>query len=283
MTTEVIITGTGMPPPEAGRAGPGVLVSYGGVRLQFDAGRATSLRLAEVGVRAAELDAVFITHHHSDHLTGADDLFFAAWLNRPESHILTFVAPQGPSTRFLDRMIEPYTDDIEVRVAHTGRAYPKPKVIGFESTESPVEVWQSDCGSVTVKAVAVHHHPVDPAVAYRVDTPDGAVVISGDTRVCDEVLDLSRGCEILVHEAFRVDAWVEHTGDPSAAVIGDYHANTVALGAMANQADPGLLMLTHLAPPPKTEAEKKAFVDDLRQGGFDGEVIVCDDLASASF
>jgi ribonuclease Z len=53
----------------------------------------------------------------------------------------------------------------------------------------------------------VHHEPVSPAVAYRVDTPDGAVVISGDTRVCDEVAESSEGTNVLVHEIVRASGY----------------------------------------------------------------------------
>ena len=74
MTTTVTITGTGCPIPDAERAGPGVLVDVDGLRLQFDAGRSTVQRLAGAGLAYAEIDAVFITHHHSDHLTGLQDL-----------------------------------------------------------------------------------------------------------------------------------------------------------------------------------------------------------------
>ena len=76
MTTTVVLTGTGMPHAQPGRAGPGVMVRHGELVLQFDAGRATVLRLVEAGVRPGDVDAVFITHHHSDHLTGLVDLVF---------------------------------------------------------------------------------------------------------------------------------------------------------------------------------------------------------------
>ena len=52
MSTEVVITGSGVPHVAPGSAGPGVLVRHGNTALQFDAGRATSLRLAEAGTRS---------------------------------------------------------------------------------------------------------------------------------------------------------------------------------------------------------------------------------------
>ncbi len=281
MTTTVTITGTGLPPIEAGRAGAGTLVEYEGVALQFDAGRATALRLAEAGRNPADLDAVFLTHHHSDHLTGVVDLVMTAWVNRPVSTDLSFVAPAGPCVRFLERMLEPYDEDLAVRIRHTHRAYPAPEIASFDPTPEPQEVWTG--GGVRVLARTVHHHPVDPAVAYRIETPDGVVVVSGDTRVCDEVEDFAAGSDVLVHEAFRVDDFVERANDPTARVIGDYHSDTVALGEMVKRAEPGLLMLTHLAPPPRSEADKQRFVDDIRAGGFEGDVMVCDDLDTAAF
>ena len=289
MTTIVTVTGTGLPPIEPGRAGAGCLVQYQdqaagrSVALQFDAGRATALRLAEAGQHPAGLDAVFITHHHSDHVTGVVDLVFTAWVNRPESVNLSFVAPDGPSIRFLERMLEPYDEDLAVRVAHTGRAYPTPGITGFTAATEPQVVWEDQEVGVRVLSRSVNHHPVDPAVGYRVETPDGVVVISGDTRVCDEIEDFATGCDVLVHEAFFTDEFVAMSGDPSARVIGDYHADTTALGVMCHRAEPAMLMITHMAPPPRSAADRQRFEDAIRSGGYQGPVIVCNDLDSHRF
>lgn len=77
----VTLTGTGGPPPVDGLAGPGTLVRYGDdtndcrdVLLQFDAGRGTVMRLSQLGIQPAQLDAVFFTHIHSDHVEGFSDI-----------------------------------------------------------------------------------------------------------------------------------------------------------------------------------------------------------------
>ena len=96
-------------------------------------------------------------------------------------------------------------------------------------------MWTSDDETVRVLAVGVHHEPVPDAVAYRVETPDGVVVISGDTRVCVEVEDLSAGADVLVHEACRASALADLIAGTTFETIFSYHADTVALGAMAER------------------------------------------------
>ena len=109
---------------------------------------------------------------------------------------LPIVAPDGESTRFARRMLDPFVDDIAVRVKHLHDRASEHDLRAFALPSSPVEVRRNADGSVVVEAVGVHHEPVREAVAYRITTPAGVVVISGDTRVCDEVLDFARGASV---------------------------------------------------------------------------------------
>ncbi len=291
MTTKVTITGTGVPHMSPGRAGSGVLVEYGDVKLQFDAGNATSLRLIEAGVHTHQLSALFITHHHSDHLTGLTDVLFSRWLESHGTFVpLPVVAPAGPSVRFLERIMDPWKDDIDVRPDHVHRHdHPGPRILAFDPepcVATATEVWRDAANGVRVLARAVHHEPVLPAVAYRVETPDGAVVISGDTIVCNEVAELASGARVLIHEAFRREALMKFVEfAPQLEHISAYHADTVELGAMAQSISIPTLILTHLIPSPGPAAgtTKEDFVDDVRRGGFTGELIVADDLTSFEF
>ena len=83
--TEVIITGTGTPAPDPDRAGAGVLVRYGDIALQFDAGRATVMRLSSAGTTCEQLSALFVTHHHSDHILDVDDVAMTRWRGTPSA------------------------------------------------------------------------------------------------------------------------------------------------------------------------------------------------------
>lgn len=284
MTTEVVITGTGVPQVVPGCAGAGVLVRHGDTSLQFDAGRATSMRLASVGVRPPMLDALFLTHHHSDHLLGVADLVISRWIEgRADPSPLPIVAPAGPLERFVERLIDPWIDDLDVRAGHLGRTdSAAPRLRSFEVRhDMAVEVWSND--QVRVLARGVHHEPVEPAVAYRIETSDGAIVVSGDTIVCDEMADLIDGAAVVVHEAFRRDVILAAAEQlPHLRHIAEYHADTVELGRMAAAAAVPTLVLTHLIPPLGDDPETAAagFVDDVRRHGFAGDLVVARDLTT---
>lgn len=282
MTTRVTLTGTGVPHPSPGRAGPGALARCGDIALQFDAGRATVLRLAEAGCDPHALTALFVTHTHSDHLTGLADVVMTRWITGLLHRCppLPIVAAGGSAERFVERMLAPYDGDIAVRMQHVQPEPPTFDLRTFAATPAPTTVWESDDRTVCVEAVAVHHEPVEDAVAYRVTTPDGVVVVSGDTRVCDEVLELSRGADVLVHEACRARAMADRIAGTAFERIFDYHADTVALGALARDAEVGHLVLTHLIPSPTDAGGETAFADDVRAGGYDGELTVGSDLTT---
>ncbi len=282
MVTSVTVTGTGTPLHEPGRAGPGVLVRSGRSALQFDAGRATTLRLAEAGLDLGDLTAVFVTHHHSDHLVGLPDLAMTRWLEGDPAGVpaLPVVVPAGPAVDVVAALLEPWAEEMAMRAAHTGRAgVARIDVRPFPANAEPQQVYAT--ADATVEAVVVRHHPVVPAVAYRVTTGDGAVVISGDTAVCEEVEALAAGADVLVHEAFRSAALAPGMlSDPEA--IAAYHADTAEVGALAARARVGVLVLTHLIPPPRDAAAAAAFHSDARGGGFGGRVVVAEDLATVT-
>ncbi len=266
---------------EPGRAGPGVLLRYQGTAIQFDCGRATTLRLTEAGQDLTTLAALAITHHHSDHLVGLADLLMSRWLEADRSELLDplpVLVPDGPGSRLVGTVLDPWQEEIAMRTAHVGyTSSPDPAVRPFPAPATPSVVFRLD--GLSVEAASVRHEPVIPAVGYRVTTPDATVVISGDTTICQEMEDLASGADILVHEAFRTSAvWGGLLSDPKA--IAAYHSDTVQLGGLAQRAGVGTLVLTHLIPSPRTEADKEAYMADIRAGGYKGKVLVADDLDS---
>jgi len=277
MSTSVTITGTGCPIPDANRAGPGVLVRYDDLTLQFDAGRSTVQRLAGADVWVPDLSAVFVTHHHSDHVFGLADLVLTHWImDRDDSGApLPIIAPEGDSAAYVRTLLDGWEADIEVRLDHSPRDNSITlDLTSFDVPDKPTEVWRQ--GDVVVSAGQVRHEPVKGAVGYRIDTPDGSIAISGDTLVCDEVAALAEGVDVLVYEAMRFSFFDDLP--PDRQYIREYHADTLEIGRQAAELGVPTLILTHLIPAPMSEADKQAFVDDVRSGGYEGTVIVADDL-----
>jgi ribonuclease Z len=247
------------------------------VALQFDAGRGTVMRLTAAGVELPRLTALFVTHHHSDHLVGLADLVLTRWVidRGADAPPLPVVVPEGPCVDFCGRFLDVWEHDIAVRRAHTGRDLgPAVDVIAFERPDGLSMVWQH--GDVRVMAGQVRHEPVQPAVGYRVETPDGVVAITGDTLVCDEVVELAAGADVLVYEAMRFEP-IERLPERRRFIL-DYHADSRLIGGQAAALGVSTLVLTHLIPPPDSPGEAAAFADDIRSGGFTGELIVADDL-----
>ena len=270
MATEVILTGTGVVVPDATRAGPGVLVRHDDVALQFDAGRATTMRLAALGVSCSQLTALFITHHHSDHLLGVQDLILSRGTGQSDrpGDSLPVVAPRGPSSRFVEHVLDIWQGALDARRQMTGRTTrPALEVLAFEASGEPETVWSH--GPVHVSAVRVKH--VEPSVAYRVDTPSGAIVISGDTVPCLEVEQLCAGADVLVHEAMLGEFFGQTPFMP-------VHTDPVDLGALAARAAVPALILTHLIPPPRSAQHLEKYAAAVREGGYGGEVVVGEDL-----
>lgn len=285
MSTSVTITGSGVPMLAPGRAGPGALVKHNDIALQVDAGRATALRLAEEGTNVGGLTAMLITHHHSDHLLGITDIIITRWAaNGPRPYAtLPIHCPRGPIVDYLEHLLDHLEPDIQSRIAVSGYpSRPEPDIHVFESsTAKPTPV--GTFGDLSVDSIAVDHGDLSPAVAYRFTSPDGVIVISGDTAVCPQLEEFAKGADVLVHEAFS-RGQMEALGMPPSRLenITHHHADASAVGAMAARLEVPTLVLTHMVPSPTTAAAKQSFVDEVRSGGYQGDLTIAEDLNVAA-
>ena len=284
MATDVMITGSGIPLPSPGRAGAGALVRHDGTIIQVDAGPATTFRLTEAGVDITELAGLVITHHHSDHLMGIPDLVLTRWIRngaRP-CPALPIHCPAGHAVDYVESLFDNLQPDIEARIGLAGFPdRPDPAVHPFEPQQTPTQV--TIFGDMLVESVLVEHGGVRPAVAYRFTTPDGVVVVSGDTRACDAVERLATGADILVHEVLRSAKLLE-LGLPARRVerLAQLHTEAPTLGALAARAGVAQLVLTHLMPAPEGPDDTAALAAEVRSGGYTGNVVVASDLHTAT-
>jgi ribonuclease BN (tRNA processing enzyme) len=273
--TRVVILGTGTPNPDPERSGPAVAVVVKGTAYLVDAGAGVMRRAAQAtanGIPALDspkLGIVFLTHLHSDHTIGLPDVIHTGWILGRERPLRLF---GPPGTMDMARhLTEAYSADIANR---TGGLQPH-TAEGWRVEASDIDsgvVYQDS--NVTVTAFRVPHDGWAVALGYRFQTADKSVVISGDTRPSDTVVDACSGCDILVHEVYsaekfpaRTPAWQRYHADA--------HTSTVELAALAARAHPRLLVLYHQL---YWGASDDDLLREIRRG-YSGEVVSAHDLA----
>ena len=197
---KINLLGTGTPFPSAERFGPAILVEAGTKKLLFDCGRGVVIRLVGAGVNPEEIDGVYLTHLHSDHVTGIPDLWLTGWfLGRKEP-----VRVWGPpGTREMgEHLVKAFRFDVQTRV--TTEALP---VNGAGLDTHDIEQGKVyDDGSVRVTAFTVDHGPVKPALGYRIDHAGHSVVVSGDTKFSQNLIKFAKSTDCLIHVAWKVGA-----------------------------------------------------------------------------
>ena len=199
-TLDVTLLGTGDPVPRVDRFGPSILVEAGPYRLLFDAGRGVTQRLGQLDIPLGDIDAVFITHFHSDHLSGLPDLWLTGWLPPPfgrRTQPMRVIGPEGLSG-ILDGFRQAFDPDIQIRIVDEQLP---PQGIEFDVREYSADGVVFDEAGVTVTAFAVDHGQyIKPAYGYRVDYAGRSVVMSGDTRFDENLIEAARGADVVIHE-----------------------------------------------------------------------------------
>ena len=315
----VTLTGTqGGPTVFSGQAGAGTLVSYGddsnncgAVKLQFDAGRGTTMRLSQINVTPVQLSAIFLTHIHGDHTEGLPDVMMLRWyLKGPKIDIVcsadavSALGFTNSCRNYITHIADAFLQSGEIterRSEDSARLAGGPadlaNVLTFEPKEEPQVVWSS--GDVKVRAIRSTH--IAGHASYRLDTPAGNVVIGGDASndmpapprahsTSDQVERLANGADVIVHSTIHPVLGPDGgSGFPAPSFYRQSFASD--LGAMANRVGAKYLILTHLAPSLGTVRHNRWNVPggalmeaDYRKAveasGFTGTTIVGTDLAT---
>ncbi|HEV8471438.1 MAG TPA: MBL fold metallo-hydrolase [Methylomirabilota bacterium] len=269
-----VLLGTGSPPPNPRRRGPATLLSLGETRFLVDAGSGVGAQLVQAGVRPYDWPPVFVTHHHSDHTIDLGHLLITRWIVGQNAPFEVF-GPAG-TRRQVERLLAYLDWDIEVRRAHMHER--RPPVVSVTEIEEG-RVLERD--GVRVSAFLVEHDPVKPAFGYRFDGGGRSVVVSGDTRPCENLIRWSAGVDCLVHECCEMakTSWSPGCGWPTLEDkirdLASYHTQPDQIGRVAADARPALLVLTHLMP---GSAPDELAVAAARH--YSGKIIVGEDLVS---
>jgi ribonuclease BN (tRNA processing enzyme) len=281
--TQVVLLGTGTPSPDPERSGPATAVVVNGTPYLFDFGPGVVRRIAAAsqqgvkGLTVVNVRVAFLTHLHSDHTIGYADLILTPW-SVGRSQPLEVYGPQGLK-HMTDHILEAYREDIAIRrkdkhalgVPEQAEGY---RVRAREIT--PGTVYKDH--NVTVKAFRVNHGDVPQAFGYRIETPDRAIVISGDAAPSQSVIDSCNGCDVLIHEAYSMMTY-NAVSSGYQEYRRKHHTSSREVAEIAKKARPALLILYHRANPggvgrPNPE---QVLLEEVRQL-YGGRVVIGHDL-----
>jgi ribonuclease BN (tRNA processing enzyme) len=281
MPTQIVMLGTGTPRPDPARSGPATAIVVNGTPYLIDFGPGVIRRttaayqngVAALGYGGVNIETVFLTHMHSDHTAGYPDLILTPWVMG--RHVpLQVYGPKGLQA-MTEHVLKAWQIDIDGRTnglnrhSSTGWAVNAHEIV-------PGVVYRDD--NVTVTAFPAQHEEMVDSFSYRFEAQDRTIVISGDTCPTQALIDNSRGCDVLIHEAYSMMALRNRAG-PSLEFRRSHHTSSVQLAEIANLVRPGLLITYHRSNIGEDlfGRERDGLIDEIRQT-YDGNVVAGRDL-----
>jgi ribonuclease BN (tRNA processing enzyme) len=278
--TRLILLGTGGGPrPRVTSSASAQVIVYNDIAYVIDCGNGVARQLVSAGVQLTSVRHIFLTHHHSDHNADYGNLILLAWASGLRTRMDTWGPP--PLERMTRLFFEMNAYDIQTRISDEKRVPLVPLIKPHQFTDGGV-VMQDE--NVKVTAALVDHPPVRPAFAYRFDTNDRSIVISGDTARSDNLVKLAHSADILVHSAVylpAVDRLVARVANADTAALKHSivagQTSVEDAGRVAAAAEVKTLVLSHLVPADDPDVTTQMWIDAARTH-FRGTVILGKDL-----
>ena len=271
------LCGSGAPLADANRAGPCVFVVAGRRVYIVDAGEGSPRKMALMGLSPARVDAILLTHFHSDHIGGLGELLLQRWAGGSHQDQTPVYGPPGVES-VVSGFNAAYRLDTGYRVAHHGAEVVPPGGAGGAARTIPL-VEGSDAAQVvleqdglTIRAFPVMHAPVSPAVGYRFDYQGRSVVVSGDTAPSPVLEQQAGGVDVLLHEGLQTsmvalvgEAMARNQRAGAAKIMADipsYHTTPEDAARLAERAGVRHLVFYHTIPPLRFAFLNAAFLGD---------------------
>jgi len=259
----VHLLGTGSPLPQTFRFGPSTLVEAGGKKFLFDSGRGVIQRLYSLDIPFNDVDKLFLTHLHSDHTIGIPDLYLTGWV-RGRKVPLRVWGPEG-TAKMMNGLAEAFDYDIKTRIEQN----PGSQVDAIDIV--PGVVYDQD--GVTITAFTVDHPPLESAFGYKIESQGRTVVLSGDTRYSETVVEQSKGADLLVHEVAAASDKLM-ASSPIIPKIVAKHTEPEDAGKVFSDSGVRMAVYSHIVLFDVTEKE----LEERTRKTYDGPLVIGEDL-----
>ncbi len=270
------LCGSGSPMPDPTRAGPCVAVVAGQRLFVVDSGQGSTRNLAVMNLPPPNVEAVFLTHYHSDHIADLGELMLQRWAGGAHADPVPVYGPTGVDS-VVDGFEAAYELDRGYRIAHHGPEAVPPSGFGgdphaFEADQGKPDVLVLSEPDLKVWAFPVQHNPATPSVGYLFEYKGRRVVISGDTAPSLRLQKAAEGADLLVHEglapnlvARQREAALKGGRANYAKILADipsYHTSPEDAATIARRANVKMLMFYHEIPPLPVKALNQPFLGD---------------------
>ncbi len=253
---QVILLGTGAALSDKTREHTYMAVQGKESTILIDCGGSPVQRLARAGVALDSIDHVVLTHHHPDHLYGVSVFLLDLWLAGRKKALHIHGLPE--TIRATRAMMQAFEWERWFKIGF----FP----VEFHRVPNHAINLEIVTPEFSISTTTTKH--MLPTLATRVVSlrSGKSIVYTSDTEVCDSVVELARGVDILFHEATTVNK----------ASFG--HSSARQAGAQAERAKVKKLVLVHLPPNGDVNEIRAAATN-----GFDGSVVVGKDFARFKF
>ena len=276
--TKLIILGSGTPNPDPERYGSGYAVVVNDDAYIVDFGPGIVRRISAMSptwggefpsMELENINIAFLTHIHSDHSGALADLILTPWImGRDEP--LNLYGPEGLKA-MSENITEAYIDDINYRLYGSQPA----NKLGFTTNVTEI----SDDGTIfkdnNIEVIAFKnaHGDFKNSFGFLFITDDKRILFSGDTAVSNNLMKYGKNLDILVHEVFSSETFVNKTKDWQ-IYHQAHHTSSIDLGIIADELQPKKLVLSHIL---FWGASEESLLKDVRKN-FNGETIIAADL-----